>query len=156
MAGKVDILLASSGWWTVDPEGEWPGLQPAQSKIAWDEHQVLIAAAPRRMARQLGVPVVHANFTGANPGFSSLAFDRTAQGRYLGNSQIVDAQGRMVARLGEEQAVLLGEVTLAPAAPAERIPLDFWLAEVSENMRRRWVSTGAVGRDFYLKSRKQN
>lgn len=154
LAGKVDIVLASSGWWTADPHGEWPGLQPEQSKAAWSEHQALIETAPRHMARQLGVPVVHANFTGPNPGFSSLAFDRPAQGRYLGNSQIVDAQGRTVARLGEEQGVLLGEVTLGRVAPSEEIPQDFWMPEVSDSMRKRWVVTGATGRDFYLKSRK--
>ena len=151
LLGKIDILLASSGWWTVDPEGSWPGVQPAQAKAAWTEHQHLIGAAPGRMARQLGVPVVHANFTGANPGFSSLAFDRPAQGRYLGNSQIVDAQGRTVARLGEEQGVLLADVVVGRVAPREPIPQEFWLPEVSESMRRRWVTSGAAGRDHYFR-----
>lgn len=152
LVGKVDILLASSGWWTVDPDGDWPGLQPAQARSFWEEHQALILAAPARMARQLGVPVVHANFTGANPGFSALGFDRPAQGRYLGSSQIVDSQGRTVARLREETGVLVGEVTLGRGVPAEGIPQDFWLPEVGEAMRRRWVSSGTAGRDYYLKT----
>jgi predicted amidohydrolase len=151
LAGKVDILLASSGWWTADPEREWPGLGAAQARAGWSEHQALIGTAPQRMARMLGVPVVHANFTGANPGFATLAFDREGPGRYLGNSQVVDASGKTLARLATEQGVLLAEVTLGRATPTEAIPEDFWLPEVSESMRRRWSASGAMGRDHYLK-----
>lgn len=150
LAGKVDILLASSGWWATDPERDWPGLSPDQSRIILNEHQALINAAPQRMARMLGVPVVHANFTGPSSGYSSLTFDRVANGRYLGSSQIVDAEGKTVARLGTEQGVLVADVTVGRKPGTETIPEDFWLPEVSEGMRRRWVAGGATGRDYYL------
>ena len=151
LVGKVDILLASSGWWTADPERDWPGLRPEQARTGWNEHQALITAAPQRMARMLGVPVVHANFTGPNPGYATLAFDRVANGRYLGSSQIVDAEGKTVARLGAEQGVLIAEVAIGRQPVTEKISDDFWLPEVAEGMRRRWTTTGATGRDYYLK-----
>jgi predicted amidohydrolase len=150
LAGKVDILLASSGWWATDPGRNWPGLTPDQARIILNEHQTLIDAAPKRMARMLGVPVVHANFTGPNPGYSSLTFDREANGRYLGSSQIVDAAGKTVARLGTEQGVLVAEVTVGRQPGSETITEDFWLPEVAESMRRRWAVGGATGRDYYL------
>ncbi len=149
LLGKIDILLASSGWWTADPDGSWPGLARPQAKTAWAEHQSLIDAAPQRFARMLGTPVVHANFTGPNPGFSSLAFDAPADGRYLGSSQIVDAQGRVVARMQSEQGVLVAEVHIGRKQAAEPISDAFWLPEVSDPMRRRWAATGAAGRDYY-------
>lgn len=150
LVGKVDILLASSGWWTTDPERDWPGLRSDQTRINWNEHQALIDTAPQRMARMLGVPVVHANFTGPNPGYSTLTFDRVANGRYLGSSQIVDAEGKTVARLGTEQGVLVADVTVGRQPGTETISEDFWLPEVTEGMRRRWSSGGATGRDHYL------
>jgi predicted amidohydrolase len=151
LVGKVDILLASSGWWTADPERDWPGFPREQRRANWNDHEALIAAAPQRMARLLGVPVVHANFTGPSPGYTTLAFDREANGRYLGRSQVVDAEGKIVARLGTEQGVLLSEVTVGRQAVTETISDEFWLPEVTESMRRRWVTTGATGRDYYLK-----
>ncbi len=151
LLGKVDILLASSGWWTADPEREWPGFRPEQARANWGEHQALINAAPNRMARMLGVPVVHANFAGLNPTYTSLAFDRQAHGRYLGCSQIVDAQGKSVARLNEEQGVLIAEIMIERRPQIEKISEDFWLPEMTESLRRRWAFTGATGRDYYLK-----
>lgn len=151
LVGKVDILLASSGWWTTDPERDWPGLRPDQSRSFWNEHQALIDAAPQRMARLMGVPVVHANFTGPNPGYSTLTFETAAHGRYLGSSQIVDAQGKTVARLGMEQGVLVADVIVARRDVTETISDEFWLPEVTEGMRRRWTTGGATGRDYYLR-----
>jgi predicted amidohydrolase len=151
LVGKVDILLASSGWWTADPERDWPGFPRDQRRANWNDHQALITAAPQRMARLLGVPVVHANFTGPSPGYTTLAFDREANGRYLGRSQVVDAEGKTVARLGTEQGVLLSEVAVGRQAITETISEDFWLPEVTESMRGRWVTSGATGRDYYLK-----
>lgn len=150
LVGKVDILLASSGWWTTDPERDWPGLRPDQTRVFWNEQKTLIDTAPQRMARMLGVPVVHANFTGPNPGYATLAFDRVANGRYLGSSQIVDAEGKTVARMGMEQGVLLADVAIGRRPGTEVISEDFWLPEVTEGMRRRWTFGGATGRDHYL------
>lgn len=151
LLSKVDILLASSAWWTVDPERGWPGLRPDQARATWNEHQTLINAAPQRMARMLGVPVVHANFTGPTTGYSALAFDQQANGRYLGSSQIVDATGKTLARLGTEEGVLLADVVVGRQQSSEKTPDEFWVAEVSENMRRRWPTSGATGRDYYLR-----
>jgi hypothetical protein len=103
------------------------------------------------MARLLGVPVIHANFTGPTTGYSSLTFDQEANGRYLGSSQIVDATGKTLARLGTEEGVLLADVVVGRQQSSEEIPDGFWIAEVSESMRGRWPTSGAAGRDYYLR-----
>jgi len=152
LAGNIDVLLTSSGWWTADPDGDWPGLSREQARAGWSEHQTLIDAAPRSMARMLGVPVVHANFTGPNVGYTSAAFDRAAPGRYLGSSQIVDAQGNVIARLATQQGVLVADVLLGRQKALDPIGSDLWLPEVTDSMRRRWASTGVVGRNHYLRT----
>lgn len=152
LVGKVDIVVASSGWWTADPGRSWPGLSQDQARASWNEHQVLIDTAPQRIARMVGAPVIHANFTGPNPGFTSVAFDREANGRYLGSSQIVDGQGKTVGRMGTEEGILLAELALGRAPPTERITDEFWMQQVSDSMRRRWATTGAAGRDHYIKA----
>jgi predicted amidohydrolase len=151
LAGKVDLLLAASGWWTVDPAQRWPGLNASQAAALRAEHQSLIDSAPRRMARMLGVPVVHANFTGLNAGFTTVRFDEAAVGSYLGSSQIVDAGGNTIARLGTEEGVLVAEVEVGRKPPTDGIADSFWFPDVSDGMRSRWVRSGAIGRDDYFR-----
>lgn len=151
LVGKIDLLLASSAWWTADPDGDWPGLGRDQARATWTEHQSLIDTAPRRLARMLGAPVIHANFTGPNVGYTSAAFDRAAPGRYLGRSQIVDAEGKTLARFETEQGVLLADINSVRRQASDAISNDFWIPEVSESMRRRWTASGASGRDHYLR-----
>ncbi len=151
LQGKVDIVLASSGWWTTDPDQVWPGLPPSASRSNWTEHQALIKSAPQHLARMVGAPVVHANFVGNNPGYAGLSMDKEAQGRYLGNSQIIDAQGNVLASLGAEQGTLHATLKLGRIKPTEPVTDDFWHSDVSATMRRRWANSGAQGRDYYIK-----
>jgi predicted amidohydrolase len=99
----------------------------------------------------VGAPVVHANFVGNNPGYASLSMDKEAQGRYLGNSQIIDAQGNVLASLGAEQGTLHATLKLGRIKPTEPVTDDFWHSDVSATMRRRWANSGAQGRDYYIK-----
>jgi hypothetical protein len=103
------------------------------------------------MARMLGVPVVHANFTGLNAGFTTVRLDEAAVGSYLGSSQIVDAGGNTIARLGTEEGVLVAEVEVGRKPPTDGIADSFWFPDVSDGMRSRWVRSGAIGRDDYFR-----
>lgn len=50
LVGKADIVLAASGWWTVDPDKSWEGMPIEFSRSTWAESQSLIVAAPQRLA----------------------------------------------------------------------------------------------------------
>ncbi len=152
LAGKVELLLGASGWWWSTPEFGWPGRTIKEVSADRDEQLDLIREAPRRQARMLGVPVVHANFVGINPSFETTDFDGLATGRYLGQSQIVDAMGNPIQLLGEkEERALVETVELGPIDPVETVPeREFWMPEVNGRARSLWASSGAKGRDFYL------
>lgn len=153
LLGKIDILLAASGWWWLTPEFDWPGSTREDSARSRKQQLELIVEAPRRQARMLGVPVVNSNFVGINPSLSSTSFDAPATGRYLGQSQIVDERGETLGLLGEkEEGFVKADVDLRKLQPVEQTPeSDFWMPELDEAEQVGWSESGARGRDFYLK-----
>ena len=152
--GKIDLLMGASGWWWLTPEFGWPGSTQEASARSRKQQLGLIREAPRRQARMLGVPVINANFVGINPSLSSTAFDVPATGRYLGQSQIIDRQGKTLELLGEnEEGYITATVELGRRQPMEPLPPDseFWMPELDAAERTGWSRSGAKGRDFYLK-----
>ena len=148
---QVQVVMASSGWWTIDPSGSWPGVSSGMSQGRWNDHRALINIAAVRMAQFLGVPVIHSNFCGANPGFADLGFSRAASGRYLGRSAVVSSDGTVLSQLDEQEGVALAELPIRPPVPTAAIPAQFWIPEVPEYLAKSWAVTGASGRNAYLK-----
>jgi N-carbamoylputrescine amidase len=65
-------------------------------------------------ARMLGIPAVQVNKSGRWK--SALpAFFPAQDSKYDGQSEIADSNGKIIAELGDEEAVIVGEVTLDPA-----------------------------------------
>jgi predicted amidohydrolase len=153
--GKIDLLLGASAWWWSTPRYGWPD-ERTNDEIAKDrtEQIALIREAPRRLARMLGVPVVHANFVGDNPGFFTSDFANPVTGQYLGQSQIVNSNGETVALLQDQEGVAIGEVKPGRSEAKAKIPRDFWMPEMDARARRIWVNSGAAGRDFYVTQRR--
>jgi predicted amidohydrolase len=152
LAGRIDMLLGASGWWWSDPEFGWPGDRTTDEiREHREEQEALIREAPRRLARMLGVPVVHANFCGLNRAFLTRELQTPVTGRYLGESQIVDGKGRTVARLSDKEGVVVADVIPGRGEPSEPISdTEEWMPEMSERAKRLWNETGAEGRDYYL------
>jgi predicted amidohydrolase len=156
MKDQVQLVMASSGWWTIDPTGSWPGVSAATAQSRWNDHRSLIDAAPARMARTLGVPVIHSNFCGANPGFADLEFTRRAAGRYLGRSGIYSADGVVLMQLDEQEGIATSDISLAPVTPSSSIPNQFWIPDVPGYLAKGWAVTGASGRNAYIKEKRKN
>lgn len=148
---QVQVVMASSGWWTIDPSGSWPGVSTSVAQSRWNDHRSLIDTSPARLAKALGVPVVHSNFCGANPGYADLEFSRKAAGRYLGRSGIFGADGAVLAQLDEQEGIALSDISLTPSAPTSTIPNQFWIPEIPDYLAKGWAVTGASGRNAYLK-----
>jgi predicted amidohydrolase len=137
MLGLVDLVLTASGW----PAG---GGDPN------------IVEAPRRLARLVGAPVVHASLVGPVPGAATVDGSGSWTLQFSGTSQIVDGYGKSIAirHFAEGEGVLVGEIEPGRVAPTEAIPeATFWTPEGPGDASRFWQTSGAAGRAIYLKRR---
>lgn len=137
MRGQVDLVLTASGW----PAG------PGDPKIV---------ETPRRLARLVGAPVVHASIVGPVP--SANAPDGTGSRtlQFSGTSQIVDGYGKSIAirHFSEGEGVIVGEIEPGRVMPSEVIPdATFWTPEGPPEEATNWHTSGAAGRAIYLKRR---
>ena len=137
MRRQVDLVLTASGW----PAG---GADPK------------IRETPRRLARLVGAPVVHASIVGAIASANGPdgAGSRTLQ--FSGESQIVDGHGNSVAirHFAEGEGVLVGEIVPVRVMPTEAIPEGtFWTPEGPADSTTFWHTSGAAGRAIFLARR---
>jgi predicted amidohydrolase len=137
MRGQVDLVLTASGW-------------PAGGR------DLKIVETPRRLARLVGAPVVHASIVGPVPSASKPDGTGSRTLEFSGESQIVDASGASVAirHFVEGEGVLVGDVDPGRVMPSESIPDGrFWTPEGPADASTFWQTSGAEGRALYLKRR---
>lgn len=149
LAGKVKLVVSGSAWWTLPDDAP-------QDNPMWAANLNMIKQSPPRMARMLGVPVVHASLAGPFQGFYSPELPDVPFGSaYLGETMIVDAKGRVLSRLSQSDGagVVMAEIDVPASAMASApIPESFWSApEMPESWKdswQRWLKNGA---DYYRK-----
>jgi predicted amidohydrolase len=150
LTGRVDLILAASGW----PFG---GSDVSRSNPGAGQDALVarngVQEAPRRLGRMVGAPVVHANLVGdVWTSASGSSGDRLL--RFAGESQIVDASGRTVARraYGEGEGIVIAEIEIGRVPASEAIPADAtWTQEVPPPSQHGWAMSGATGRTEYIK-----
>lgn len=146
LKGKVAIVVGGSGWWGRKDSGQSDDPSP-------EFGLEIMKATPSRFARMLGVPVVHAAHAGRFVGQSWPDSGENYPSRYLGEAQIVDGDGRILARMSREEGegVITADVTLGPLADEpDAIPDGFWIAEFPEAVYRQWESDLETGHQYYL------
>jgi predicted amidohydrolase len=147
LAGKVRLLLAGSTWWTLPDEA--PPDHPLR-KVNLE----MLMEAPPRLARMLGVPVVHASHAGPFAGFDSPELpDVPYRSVYLGEAMVTDAAGNVLARrkLNEGAGVVSADVVVpVNPVPSEDVPDRFWLPEqMPQEWSDSWHRWFARGEDYY-------
>lgn len=147
LLNKVKMVVGGSCWWTLPDDAD-----PDSPRRAMN--LTMLQEAPVRMARMLGVPVIHGSHAGRFEGFFSPELaDVAYNSSYLGEAMIVDAGGRVLARRAQEagEGVVTAEVVLSDrSAPSERIPDAFWLpAEMPDDWKAAWARWLDVGADYY-------
>jgi N-carbamoylputrescine amidase len=112
----------------------------------------LLRNAPAHLARMLGVPVVHAShageFEGLTPGKESAPY----VSRYLGETQITDGNGRVLARMTYEdgEGVITAEITPGKVAGVSApIPEGFWTGELPSMAAKAWEHLNLLGQQYY-------
>ncbi len=112
MLNRVDIVVGGSCWWTLT-EVRIPGYKSELREIVLE----MMIETPGRFARMLGVPVVHAAHAGDFEGETPLMPDIPYKSYYLGETQIVDGNGKIL---------------------AEAIPNRFWIPDMPQELIQAW------------------
>ncbi len=147
LSGRVSMVIGGSCWWTLPDDAD-----PASPLR--DANLKMLREAPVRMARMLGVPVLHGAHAGPFHGYFSPELpDVPYHSAYLGEAMVVDASGRVLAR--RDGSALAGvvlaevEVTGVPV-PSTPIPEAFWIpAEMPEAWQASWERWFETGGDYY-------
>jgi predicted amidohydrolase len=150
LAGHVDVILAASGWPFVAPDNSVSRENPAAGHDALSAGAG-IREAPRRLARLVGAPIVHASLVGDV--WSMAANGSPTLLRFSGESQIADASGHTLARrsYAEGEGLVIAEIDIGRVAPSESIPADAsWTPEVPPQAQAAWATSGSAGRSVYI------
>jgi predicted amidohydrolase len=152
LTGRVDLMLAASGWPFAAADHNISRTDPTPGQDVLSASSA-IREAPRRLARLVGAPIVHASLVGDvwSDGGAALGGERLL--RFSGESQIADATGRTLARRGyaEGEGLVMAEIDLGRVEPSEAMPADVpWTPEVSPQSQQAWATSGAAGRTVYV------
>jgi predicted amidohydrolase len=145
--GRVDLVVGGSCWWTL-PEKRLPGF-PLELH---DRNLEIMADTPGRFARLLGVPVVHAAHAGELEGGLPLVPGFPYRSYYLGETQILDGAGRILARMRREdgEGFVSAELDLSEKhGPTEALPKGFWIPNLPRAFRLLWTIQNLHGRSYY-------
>jgi len=152
LVGKVNLVVGGSCWWDLPDDAPPHRAQLGARNLA------LLTETPARLARMLGVPVIHASHCGDFEGRALLDFaiheERAYRSRYLGEAQIVDGQGTVLSRRTREEGegVIVAEITPGPVeGDRDPIPVSFWIPELWEPLLRAWEKENALGQSYYQK-----
>lgn len=144
---KVKLVVGGSCWWTLPDDADSDSPRRAANR------QMIKQAAPR-MARMLGVPVIHGSHAGRFEGFFSPELPDVAyNSSYLGEAMIVDARGKVLAHRAQAEGEGVVAATLelpASPQPTEAIPDRFWIpTQMPDDWKQafqRWFDKGG---DYY-------
>jgi predicted amidohydrolase len=145
LRGRVDIVMAGSGWWSVPawpPRGVTRRMEAANARTA--------TTVAEKLAPLVGAPVVHA----ANAGAIECALPWMPvryRGHLEGGAVIADAEGRVLAGRdrAEGEGFAMAEVTPGRTAPRAEPPDRFWLHPRGLAGAAMWNLQRAHGRRWY-------
>ena len=145
-AGGAQLVIGGMCWpsmplnWGTPPLRWW----------AQREHAIWRRQArelPGQVARITGVPVAHASHVGPVDGETPLASRIPWRTQMIGESQICDRDGTILARLSLEdgEGHVAADVELRPAAPLDEIPGRFWIPRMTLTTNAAWHGMNAHG-----------
>jgi hypothetical protein len=106
---------------------------------------------PRRLAKLLGCPVIHAAHAAAFKGNMPLMPGIRYSSYLLGETQIVDASGNILARLRQEdgEGIAVSNVEMGRIPPSEPLPEGFWIPQLPLFFRFIWTYQNFHGHWYY-------
>lgn len=128
LRGRVDLVMAGSAWL------EGPALAAIADAATLRTNRRILEELSRNLARLVGAPVIHANPVGRVTIRDYKDPEKPLEYEYLGNSQIVDSTGQLLAKRDHEmgEGVVVHDVTIGSERPTEDVPNSFWIPKVPE------------------------
>lgn len=153
--GAVGLAMTGTHWWTM-PEN-WPGTSSMLGAIG-QYNRYMSEQAPVEFARRLGAPVLQASHCGPVAGKFLLVPGSDAgpqyESHFVGASQIVNAQGEVLASRSAEQGpgVVMAKVELERQTPVVAdAPGEFWIPQLPLFIKAYWHQQNLVGKSAYLR-----
>ncbi len=144
--GRAARLVLGGMCWPSMPLN-WPG--PLRW-LAGREHAIWLRQArelPGQVARITGVPVAHASHVGPIIGETPLGPGIPWATQMIGESQVCDADGAILARLTLEdgEGHVAADVQIAEPRPSLPVPDRYWIPEFTFTTNIAWHSMNAHG-----------
>ncbi|WP_051343336.1 carbon-nitrogen hydrolase family protein [Pseudonocardia spinosispora] len=145
LRGRVQLLLGGMCWPSYPTN--WPGIA---GKWAAREHSLQLQHArelPRQMARLIGAPIVMPSHVGPIDFDTPLAPGVPWRTYMVGETQIVERDGTVLARLTAEdgEAHVSATVTLDTPEPVDPLGPMYWIPPMSVSTRAAWAAMNNHG-----------
>jgi N-carbamoylputrescine amidase len=144
---QVDLVIGGSCWWTL-PKKPLPGFP----RRLHDVNLSIMKETIPRFARMLGVPVIHAAHAGDVQGGLPLLPGFPYESFYLGETQIVDGTGTILAHMSraDGEGFIAADIDVSrKQKPLESIPDRFWIPELPWQLRIIWAYQNWHGKRYY-------
>jgi len=149
---KVDLVIGGSCWWSL-PQKRVPGFPKRLHQETLD----ILIDTPSRLAKMLGVHVVHASHAGEFECNMPLLPRFTYKSFYQGETQIVDGSGKILERLSREEGegIIIADIDIRRRwEPSEAIPKSFWIPSLPFQIKLIWWYQNIHGKRYYRKKMK--
>jgi len=152
MLDRVDFVVGGSCWWST-PEQPLTGTSPELR----DNVLEMMVETPAKFARMLGVSVIHAAHAGELLCEMPLMPNFTYKSYYVGETQIVDDSGKILARMKREEGdgFIMTDLDLSrKRKPSEPIPNRFWIPNMPQELNQAWEMLNKHGESYYRETTK--
>ena len=153
LKGNVDAIIAASAWPVLDVDVGLPGVEADTLRNEMSIWKTWIKETPRRLARLVGAPVIHANLVGDAWGYTTGAGETPVLARFMGESQVVDGRGHVLASrpYTEGDGLAIADIRPGRVEPSEQLLQgEFWTPDFTDFCKTLWNEGGASGRNYYL------
>jgi predicted amidohydrolase len=153
MRDRVRVAVTGTHWWTLPYN--WGRVTSRALAPLGQFNRYLSENAPAEFARRLGVPVLQAShcgrFRSGFPLLPGLDWAPPYDTEFVGCTQIVDGQGRVLAQRQAQDGpgIVSAEIELGAQTP--KLPLQdrFWIPDLPLFLRAYWHQQNACGKSYY-------
>jgi len=150
LRNKVDLVVGGSCWWDLR--------LPVDPKYEDDRNRLIhfIKNGPPRLARMVGAPVTHASHAGDFEGCTPGNENKPYRSRFLGETQIVDGMGAVLARMtyDDGEGFVIAGLEVGRVPPSEVVPDDYWIEPLPSITAYAWDALGKMGTEYYSSTMK--